>query len=41
MMVTATDPDAGTTLGYFISGGADAAPFQIDGSTGPLVQGSA
>ena len=34
--VTATDPDAGTTLAYSISGGADAALFQIDAATGAL-----
>jgi VCBS repeat-containing protein len=36
MTVTATDPDAGTTLTYSIVGGADAAKFTIDGSTGAL-----
>ena len=34
--VTATDPDAGTTLTYSISGGADAAKFGINSSTGVL-----
>lgn len=34
--VTATDADAGHTLGYSIVGGADAAKFAIDGSTGEL-----
>jgi Ca2+-binding RTX toxin-like protein len=34
--VTATDADAGTTLTYSISGGADAALFQINASTGAL-----
>ena len=34
--VTATDPDAGTTLAYSISGGADAALFSINASTGAL-----
>jgi len=34
--VTATDPDTGTTLSYSITGGADAALFQIDSSTGEL-----
>ncbi|MEJ0078343.1 MAG: Ig-like domain-containing protein [Alphaproteobacteria bacterium] len=34
--VVATDPDAGTTLAYSISGGADAALFQINASTGAL-----
>jgi hypothetical protein len=34
--VTASDPDAGTTLTYSISGGADAAKFQIDAATGAL-----
>ena len=32
--VTATDPDAGQTLSYSISGGADAAKFIIGPSTG-------
>jgi methionine-rich copper-binding protein CopC len=35
--VTAADPDAGTTLVYSISGGADAAKFAIDAATGALV----
>jgi glucose/arabinose dehydrogenase len=34
--VAASDPDAGTTLGYTIVGGADAARFQINGATGVL-----
>ncbi len=34
--VAATDPDAGTTLAYSISGGADAAKFAINGTTGAL-----
>ena len=34
--VTATDPDASTTLVYSISGGADAAKFTINSSTGVL-----
>ena len=34
--VTATDPDAGTTLSYSIVGGADAAKFSINASTGAL-----
>ena len=34
--VSATDPDGGTTLAYSISGGADAALFQINSSTGAL-----
>ncbi len=34
--VTATDPDAGTVFTYSISGGADAARFSIDSSTGAL-----
>ena len=34
--VTATDADAGATLTYSISGGADAAKFTIDGTTGVL-----
>ena len=34
--VTATDTDANTTLSYAISGGADAALFQIDAATGAL-----
>ncbi len=38
---TATDPDAGATLTYSISGGADAALFTIDPSTGVLAFASA
>lgn len=34
--VTATDPDAGATLVYSISGGVDSALFSIDASTGAL-----
>ena len=34
--VTATDPDAGPTLSYSITGGADAAKFSIDATTGAL-----
>src|SRR5205814_322302 len=34
--VSASDPDAGTTLTYVISGGDDAALFQINASTGAL-----
>jgi Ca2+-binding RTX toxin-like protein len=34
--VTATDADAGATLAYAISGGADAALFDIDTATGAL-----
>lgn len=34
--VHATDADAGDTLGYSITGGADAALFQIDAATGAL-----
>ena len=34
--VTATDADAGATLTYSIIGGADAAMFTIDGTTGAL-----
>jgi hypothetical protein len=34
--VQATDPDAGTTLVYSISGGADAAKFAINASSGAL-----
>ncbi len=34
--VTATDADAGQTLSYSIAGGADAAQFTINGSTGQL-----
>ena len=34
--VTATDPDAGATLAYSISGGADAAKFAINATTGAL-----
>jgi VCBS repeat-containing protein len=36
MTVTGTDPDAGTTLTYSITGGADASKFTIDSSTGAL-----
>ncbi len=39
--VTAIDPDANTTLTYSISGGADAALFQIDAATGVLAFKSA
>jgi predicted outer membrane repeat protein len=39
--VTATDADAGTTLSYSIAGGADAALFSINASTGALVFNSA
>ncbi len=35
--VTATDPDASSTLTYTISGGADAARFSVDAATGVLV----
>jgi FG-GAP-like repeat/Cadherin domain len=35
-VVTATDPDAGTTLTYSIAGGADAGRFHIDGASGAL-----
>ena len=34
--VTATDPDAGQTLSYSITGGADAAKFTIGSTTGAL-----
>ena len=34
--VTATDPDAGQTLSYSISGGADASKFTIGSTTGAL-----
>ncbi|WP_295524638.1 FG-GAP-like repeat-containing protein [Novosphingobium sp. Chol11] len=34
--VQAADPDAGTTLTYAIAGGADAARFQINATTGAL-----
>ena len=34
--MTATDPDAGQTLSYSISGGADASKFTIGASTGAL-----
>src|SRR5205085_220778 len=34
--VTASDPDAGTTYSYSIVGGADAARFTIDATTGAL-----
>src|SRR6185503_921362 len=36
MTVTASDPDAGTTFTYSISGGVDAAKFAINSSTGAL-----
>ena len=36
MTVTATDPDAATTLTYGIAGGADQALFQIDPNSGVL-----
>ncbi len=36
MTVTASDPDAGTTFTYSINGGADAAKFAIDSTTGAL-----
>ncbi|WP_420103377.1 cadherin domain-containing protein, partial [Bosea sp. (in: a-proteobacteria)] len=36
LTVAATDPDAGTTLSYSISGGADAGAFTIDAQTGAL-----
>ena len=39
--VAATDADAGAVLTYSISGGADAALFQIDAATGALVFKSA
>lgn len=34
--IAATDPDAGTTLSYTITGGADAGKFNINSSTGAL-----
>ena len=34
--VSATDPDAGTTITYSITGGVDAGKFQINGNTGAL-----
>src|SRR5262249_25447522 len=34
--VTASDPDAGQTLSYSISGGADASKFNIGSTTGAL-----
>src|SRR6185295_10795564 len=34
--VTASDADAGSTLTYSITGGADAAKFTIDANTGAL-----
>ena len=34
--VTATDPDAGATRTYSITGGADAAKFTINATTGAL-----
>ena len=39
--VTGTDPDAGTTLSYRISGGVDSAKFVINSSTGVLTFASA
>ncbi len=36
LTVAATDPDAGSTLSYVISGGADAARFAINSATGAL-----
>jgi Ca2+-binding RTX toxin-like protein len=36
LTVTATDPDAGQTLSYTIIGGADAAKFTLNGTTGAL-----
>ena len=36
LTVAATDPDAGTTLTYSITAGADSAQFSIDQSTGDL-----
>ena len=36
MTVTASDPDAATTFTYSIAGGADAAKFLIDNTTGAL-----
>ena len=39
--VAATDPDAGDTQTFSISGGVDAAQFAIDSSTGVLTFGSA
>ena len=39
--VTATDADAGTTLTYSISGGADSAKFSIDKTSGALTFSSA
>ena len=36
MTMTATDPDAGQTLSYSISGGADAGKFTIGSTTGAL-----
>ncbi|MEI4474241.1 beta strand repeat-containing protein, partial [Frigidibacter sp. MR17.24] len=36
LTVTATDPDLGDTITYAISGGADAALFEIDSATGAL-----
>ncbi len=36
MTVTASDPDAGTSFTYSINGGADAAKFSINSSTGAL-----
>src|SRR5699024_4479772 len=39
--ITATDADAGTTLTFSISGGADQALFTINGTTGVLTFNSA
>ena len=39
--VTATDPDPGTVLHYSLAGGADAALFKINGTTGALLFKSA
>jgi Ca2+-binding RTX toxin-like protein len=36
LLVTATDPDAGQTLSYAIIGGADAAKFTLNATTGAL-----
>ena len=41
MAVTGTDPDAATTLTYSLAGGADAAKFAINSSTGALTFASA
>ncbi|MCZ8186879.1 MAG: cadherin domain-containing protein [Beijerinckiaceae bacterium] len=41
LTVTATDPDAGPTFGYSITGGADASLFSINSTTGEVTFNSA